>query len=476
MELARVRTDVLRDRRKRLLAALATDANAPETFAIFAGLPRPKNYAANTYAYRSESHFLYLVGMHLPGAVLVCAGGQWTLYAEAQTPDDELWHGPMPSLARLGDALGALGRPLDTLSLPHAATLPCSDAASCATQASALGRAVSYGTLPTPGDVALAEAMIAVRLSHDGYAVQRMREAADAAREAHLRGMAVTEPGLREHAVRGAMEGIFLSRGMGTSYTPIVTTHGEVLHNHGYDHDMKAGDLLLADVGAETEDGWASDITRTWPVSGRFSSTQRAVYDIVLEANERGDPAHQARRALPHDLHDDRLPHPHRGPARSRHLRGDVEGLVERGAAALFFPHGLGHLLGLDVHDMEDLGDRAGYAKGRSPQHASALLPAPGSRPRARAWRHHRARLLRGARHPQGPRFTELVRQGRRSGGARALRRRARHPHRGRRGGDRHRRRGAHQGHPQAPQRRRSRRRRVSRVPPVMIDFGGSPL
>jgi Xaa-Pro aminopeptidase len=365
MELARVRTDVLRDRRKRLLAALATDANAPETFAIFAGLPRPKNYAANTYAYRSESHFLYLVGMHLPGAVLVCAGGQWTLYAEAQTPDDELWHGPMPSLARLGDALGALGRPLDTLSLPHAATLPCSDAASCATQASALGRAVSYGTLPTPGDVALAEAMIAVRLSHDGYAVQRMREAADAAREAHLRGMAVTEPGLREHAVRGAMEGIFLSRGMGTSYTPIVTTHGEVLHNHGYDHDMKAGDLLLADVGAETEDGWASDVTRTWPVSGRFSSTQRAVYDIVLEANEaviqRIKPGARWR-----DLHMVASRILTKGLVGLGWLRGDPEGLVERGAHALFFPHGLGHLLGLDVHDMEDLGDRAGYAKGRT--------------------------------------------------------------------------------------------------------------
>lgn len=367
MEIARVRTDVLRDRRKRLLAALASQPSAPNKIAIFAGVPRPKNYAANTFAYRAESHFLYLAGFPLPHAALVADGGTWTLYAEAQTPDDELWHGPMPSLARLGEALGVEARPLSELpaACALAATLPNSDAGSVAAQCAALGRAVQYGALVTEGDVALAEAMIAVRLSHDAYAVQRLREAADAAREAHLRGMAVTEPGLREHAVRGAMEGVFLSRGLSTSYTPIVTVHGQVLHNHGYDNELKSGDLLLADVGAETEDGWASDVTRTWPVNGRFSSTQRAVYDIVLEANEaviqRIKPGARWR-----DLHLVASRILAKGLVGLGWLRGDPEGLVERGAHALFFPHGLGHLLGLDVHDMEDLGDRAGYAKGRT--------------------------------------------------------------------------------------------------------------
>jgi Xaa-Pro aminopeptidase len=177
--------------------------------------------------------------------------------------------------------------------------------------------------------------------------------------------MAVTEPQITEHVVRATMESVFFARGCTTSYTPIVTTHGEVLHNHGYDHVLRAGDLLLADVGAETEDGWASDVTRTWPVSGRFSATQRAVYDVVLEANEavlsRIKPGARWR-----DLHLTASRVLARGLVGLGWLRGDPDGLVERGAHALFFPHGLGHLLGLDVHDMEDLGDRAGYAKGRT--------------------------------------------------------------------------------------------------------------
>lgn len=367
MELARVRTEVFRDRRKRLLAALAGRDGAPSVLAIFAGLPRPMNYAANTFRFRAESHFLYLAGVHLPGAVLVAREGRWTLFTEVQTSDDELWHGPRPSLGHLSEAIGCDVRPLGELAaaVSDAATLPSADAGTQRAQSEALGREIRYGALATPGDVALADAMIAVRLVHDAHAVERMRDAADAARQAHLEGMARTEPKLREHTIRAAMEGVFLARGFTTSYPPIVTTHGEVLHHHGYDNELRAGDLLLCDVGAETEDGWASDVTRTWPVGGRFSATQRAVYDIVLEANEaviqRMKPGARWR-----DLHLTACRVLARGMVGLGWLRGDPDGLVERGAHALFFPHGLGHLIGLDVHDMEDLGDRAGYAPGRT--------------------------------------------------------------------------------------------------------------
>jgi Xaa-Pro aminopeptidase len=367
MEFPRVRTDVLHDRRKRLLSRIAGEADAPGKLAIFAGQPRPRNYLANAYPFRAESHFLYLAGVHLSGAALVCDEGVWTVYAEAPSADDELWHGPSASLAQLGDALGVRARPLDELAgaARGAATLPTSDGGSNLAQSAALGREVRYGTLPLPADVALADAMVAVRLVHDAHAQQRLREAAEAAREAHLTGMASTEPGLPEHAVRAAMEAVFLRRGCTTSYSPIVTTHGEVLHHHGHGNVMQAGDLLLADVGAETEDGWASDVTRTWPVSGRFSATQRAVYDVVLAANEaviqRVKPGARWR-----DLHLTASRVLARGLVDLGWLRGEPDGLVERGVHALFFPHGLGHLLGLDVHDMEDLGDRAGYAKGRT--------------------------------------------------------------------------------------------------------------
>ncbi|MEM7792818.1 MAG: M24 family metallopeptidase, partial [Cyanobacteria bacterium P01_C01_bin.118] len=140
--------------------------------------------------------------------------------------------------------------------------------------------------------------------------------------------------------------------------------HGEVLHNNHYHHPLGSDDLILADVGAETETGWASDITRTWPVSGTFSSTQRDLYDVVLAAHdaciEAAKPGVEYReihllacRTLAAGLVDLGI------------LAGQPDDLVEQDAHALFFPHGVGHLLGLDVHDMEDLGDLAGYAPGR---------------------------------------------------------------------------------------------------------------
>lgn len=169
------------------------------------------------------------------------------------------------------------------------------------------------------------------------------------------------------------MEAAIIESGMTTSYGSIVTVHGEVLHNERHDGWLAAGDLLLADVGAETRGGWAGDVTRTWPVSGRMSGSQRALYEVVLEAQIAAisavrpgvsfrDVHRTASRALVHGLCDLGV------------LVGGEEELFERGAAALFFPHGIGHLLGLDVHDMEDLGDRAGYAPGR------ARSTAPGER------------------------------------------------------------------------------------------------
>jgi Xaa-Pro aminopeptidase len=121
---------------------------------------------------------------------------------------------------------------------------------------------------------------------------------------------------------------------------------------------------VLADVGAEHE-GWAGDVTRTWPVSGKFSPTQRALYDIVLQAQKEAiDLVRPGTRYRDVHLHASLVLA--RGLVDEGVLSGDPAGLVERGAHALLFPHGVGHLLGLDVHDMEDLGDRAGYAPGRT--------------------------------------------------------------------------------------------------------------
>jgi Xaa-Pro aminopeptidase len=160
------------------------------------------------------------------------------------------------------------------------------------------------------------------------------------------------------------MEAALGARGMGCAYPSIVTVHGEILHNERHDNVLGAGDLLLWDVGAETPGGWAGDVTRTWPVSGRFSTPQRELYEVVLSAQRQAIAAvgPGARYRNIHLLACQALAG---GLCALGVLRGNPIELVADGVLALLFPHGVGHLIGLDVHDMEDLGDRAGYAPGR---------------------------------------------------------------------------------------------------------------
>lgn len=358
-------------RRRTLQSKLAT----PALFA--AGLPSARNYRANTFAYRAASHFLYLVGIPLPGAALLLARDRTSLFVEPEAEDDALWHGSRPSLADLHRSLGVDEvRPLGDLDTvladmgPHnVATLPPQDAWSAAWLSARLERTV----LPSSGDALvdgtadalLADAMIALRLCHDAAAVAQMRAAADASVRAHLAGMRATRPGETEHAVCGAMIGALRREGFDDAYSPIVTIEGEVLHHHGHDNTLTAGDLLLADVGGESVEGWAADITRTWPVSGSFSPTQRALYDVVLAVQRAA--IDKVRPGTPYrEVHETAKRTMVTGLRDLGIFRGDIDGLLERGAHAIFFPHGIGHLLGLDVHDMEDLGDRAGYAPGRS--------------------------------------------------------------------------------------------------------------
>jgi Xaa-Pro aminopeptidase len=214
-------------------------------------------------------------------------------------------------------------------------------------------------------DRCLAEALIELRLSHDDAALAEIRRAVEVSVRAHRRGMAVTCASGFEREVCAAMEQECSAAGFGQAYGSIVTTHGEVLHNHVHAHALRAGDLLLADVGAESDTGYASDITRTWPVSGRFSATQRDVYELVL-AMQRAAIAEVKPGARYRDVHLRAARVLVDGLCQLGIFSGDADALVEDGSYALFFPHGVGHLLGLDVHDMEDLGDLAGYAPERS--------------------------------------------------------------------------------------------------------------
>ncbi|MBX3274618.1 MAG: aminopeptidase P family protein [Sandaracinaceae bacterium] len=357
MDLDLALPDAARARRAELARALGESRAL-----LFAGAAPPRNYAGAPYPFRASSHFLYFVGLPFERAVLSIEGDDHALYLEPPAPDDALWHGPAPSLDAIEAAVGCPVRPLAELAGAGAATLAAIDPATRARQEAALGRPVDP---PSRGDEALADAVIALRLVHDEAAIAGLREAAEATVAAHLAGMAATRPGRREHHVRAAMEAAILERAMSTAYGSIVTVHGEVLHNHAHHHVLGAGDLLLADVGAESRGGWAGDVTRTWPVSGAFSPTQRAFYEVVLDAQARAIAAvrpgaryRDVHLAASHALAE--------GLVALGVLRGDPEELVADGVHALLFPHGVGHLLGLDVHDMEDLGDRAGYAPGRA--------------------------------------------------------------------------------------------------------------
>lgn len=361
--------DTYRARRRALAGRVDTPA------LLFSGVARPMNYPANVFPFRPDSHFLYLTGAWIENAAVLIDGDRDVLFMPPDDPDELIWHGPTPDWAAFQRSVG-VDEIRDIAELPGfvaergasaLATLPATDAATRFGQGRMLGR-----RWKEPGtavelddrDGALADAMIGLRMVHDAGAEAMLREAAAATVLAHQAGMAATRPGMRESAVRAAMEAPLLARDMATAYNSIVTVHGEILHSRGYDNVITDGDLLLADVGADHH-GWAGDVTRTWPVSGKFSPTQRTMYDIVLASQraaiERVRPGARYRdihlaagRVIAQGLVDEGI------------LKGDVDNLVQRGAQGLFFMHGLGHLIGLDVHDMEDLGDRAGYAPGRS--------------------------------------------------------------------------------------------------------------
>ncbi|MET0342063.1 MAG: aminopeptidase P family protein [Polyangiales bacterium] len=334
---------------------------------IPAGSARPRNYLANTFPFRASSHFLYLVGLPLEGAGLWLDAGRAVLLLRPDDPDDALWHGARPSSAEVGAQLGLEVARWDDLPMLRGgrdvATLPPFDWNERHTLAGVVARdAASLGE--AAHDAPLRDALIALRLVQDAGALGELRRAAAVTVDAHRAGMRATRAGVREHVVCAAMEQVVGGAGCTTAYPSIVSVHGEVLHNHHHGNLLEEGQLMLADVGAESALGYASDVTRTWPVSGTFSGSQRAIYELVLAmqhaAIEKVAPGVRYR-----DVHLAAARTLVDGLVQLGVLAGEVDALVEDGVHALFFPHGVGHLLGLDVHDMEDLGDHAGYAPGR---------------------------------------------------------------------------------------------------------------
>jgi Xaa-Pro aminopeptidase len=343
---------------------------------LFAGGWIPRNYPANWQPFRADSTFLFFFPDPEPGAAALFdpADGSVTLFLDERTPEDALWHGSVPSFTDLKQSLGVSSienrsalaeivgkkvgdRRLRSLAIPDAATVQ---------EARALtGEDLAFENGNRIGDPGLIAAIANLRLRRHPDELAEMQQAAQITREAHIAAMARTRPGIYEQELVGHVEGVFARHGCVPAYNTILSVRGEVLHNHRHDNILRETDLVLLDAGAENKRGYCADVTRTWPVNGRFSPEAADIYDIVLAAEmasiEAARPGARYR-----DLHLTSCRIVAEGLADLGILRGSADDLVETGAHALFFPHGVGHLIGLDVHDMEGFGDQVHYAPGRS--------------------------------------------------------------------------------------------------------------
>ena len=332
-----------------------------------------RNYADNVYPFRQDSSFLYYTGLDRPGLALVLlADGRERLYGPAGHPDDIVWSGPQPSLGDLGERAGV------------EAASPIDDLADDLADLRGSGKAVHFlppyrddrrmslgawlGQDPRRVDAAasdpLIQVVVAQRSVKSRAEVAEVEEALEVTASMLGSAFTVIAPERSEAEVAGALHGVALARDRQQAFKPIVSVRGEVLHNESYDNVFAEGDLLVMDCGAESARGYAADITRTVPVSGRFTAEQRDVYQVVLAAQLAAIAAVSPGRSNL-DVHLVAARTIAQGMIDMGLMQGDAEAAVQTGAHALFFPHGIGHMLGLDAHDMEDLGDVVGYAPGQ---------------------------------------------------------------------------------------------------------------
>jgi Xaa-Pro aminopeptidase len=344
----------------------------------------PKNYVDNVYPFRQDSHFLYYAGVSQAGqALLIEPDGGEVLYGPPDHPDDVIWHGPHPTLSDHAAATGAgesagigdLAGRLAAISKGGADIhyLPPYRAERSFALAGLLGidpREVEGGT-----SAELAAAVAAQRSIKEDAEIAEMEDALTVTAKMYRATMRSAEPGRTEAEIAAIHKAAAAASDRQQAFNPIVTVCGDVLHNTSYANTLEEGDLLLVDSGAESPGFYASDITRTMPVTGKFTSQQRDIYEIVLAANQAAIDA-AAPGVTNRELHLLAARTITEGLKDVGVMKGNVDRAVEAGAHALFFVHGLGHMIGLDVHDMEDLGDIIGYAPGeeRSSQFGLAAL------------------------------------------------------------------------------------------------------
>jgi Xaa-Pro aminopeptidase len=316
--------------------------------------------------FRQESCFSYFFGLNEPNlsAIVDIEERIDYLFGDDIDIEDIIWMGTLPGLNKRGTCAGI------------SSVRPSKDLSQFIVNAREKGRQIHFlppyrhdimceleellniprANLNASSSLPLKKAVIELRSVKDELEIAEIEKMVDVAWLMHVHAMEMAIPGLVEKEIAGAIEGIALSNGNGVSFPVILTTNGQTLHNHSHDNFLQKGRLLLTDAGAESEMLYASDITRTIPVSGTFSPVQKDIYNIVLGANLRTIEITGPQTSY-RDVHLEIARFIASGLKDLGFMKGNVEDAVEAGAHALFFPHGLGHMLGMDVHDMEGLGE-----------------------------------------------------------------------------------------------------------------------
>ena len=325
----------------------------------------PANYTDNTYKFRQDSSFLYFFGLNQPGfaGVIDIDSGDEYIFGNDVDMDDIIWMGPQPSVKDMAARVGV------------SKTAPFARLADCMKTAISQGRRIHFlppyrfrnmllleellGIRPALvknyASLELIKAVVDLRSVKEPCEIEEITKACNIGYEMHTAAMRNCKPGVKEQYIAGLIEGIAASYGSMVSFPVILSQNGETLHNHDHSQILQEGRMMLTDAGAEEVSHYCSDFTRTVPVGGKFLTRQKEVYNIVLAANNKAieiakpgvtyQYVHlEVCKVLAQGLKDLGL------------MKGDVNEAVAAGAHALFLPHGLGHMMGLDVHDMEDLG------------------------------------------------------------------------------------------------------------------------
>lgn len=365
--------DVYARRRQTLVVKMADSAaEGKRGIALFIGnTEAPAQYKDNCYKFRQDSTWLYFFGIDQPlyAAIIDLDNGNETIFANDVEIGDIIWMGPQPSVASVAASVGV------------EKSAPYTDLNAAVAKVLAEGRPVHFvkpsryyntmkiasllgcGTDEVAGrfSLALTKAIISMRLVKEDCEIEVIDDACNLGYEMHTVARNSIVPGIIEQEIVGKMDGVTLSKGWGVSFPTILTQHGETLHNHLHDKIIEPGKLMVIDAGAESNVHYASDFTRTYPTSGKFTAKQREIYQIVCDCNEFA--FSMTRPGISYREVHLKTMHLMLEELRALDIvRGDVQDMVEAGIAGLFMPHGLGHNMGLDVHDMEDYGENyVGY-------------------------------------------------------------------------------------------------------------------